>query len=61
MEGEVECKTCYGKKFILQYHHSWDGKLKLVGDICPTCDGTGKVLWIDEAMGRNPKRRKRHR
>jgi len=60
VEGLVKCRTCYGKRFIVCFAETILGNKRHVKTFCPNCEGTGTVFWIDEVMGRNRKRRKRH-
>ena len=61
MEGQVKCKHCHGKRHVTYYavDRLDNNKRKRVTMFCEKCRGTGFVLWIDEIMGRNKKRRKR--
>ena len=60
MEGLVKCRTCYGRGYIKQYMKFIITKMEQLRIVpCPTCHSTGTVFWIDEACGRNKKRRKR--
>jgi len=60
MEGLVKCRNCYGKKVIKYYSKLINNtKIREFRVVCPKCKGFGTVSWIDEAMGRNRKRRKR--
>jgi DnaJ-class molecular chaperone len=59
-EGLVKCRNCYGKRVINFYSRLVNNtKITKFRTVCPRCKGFGTVFWIDEAVGRNRKRRKR--
>ncbi len=61
MSEYVTCKFCYGKGKIYVYKRElYTKEEKRFRTFCPQCNGSGRILWIDEIMGRNIKRRKRH-
>lgn len=53
MDDEI-CKVCMGQGNLLikiKTNSSDHDKDELYYHICPNCDGSGKVMWLNEMLG----------